>query len=70
MGFVKTFEEMMANTRETADFDGAEMLVVFWETKPEIISKLVPPPLKPSKHPVAMAFVANYPARQWQKSVF
>lgn len=62
MGFVKTLEQIAANTRATADFYGAEMLVVFWETKPEIISRLLPPPLKPSKYPVAMAFVANYPA--------
>jgi acetoacetate decarboxylase len=62
MGFVKTLQEIAANTRATADFYGAEMLIVFWETKPEIVSKLLPPPLKPSKYPVAMAFVANYPA--------
>ena len=43
MGFVKTLEEIMANTKATADFYGAEMLIVFWETKPEIVSKLLPP---------------------------
>lgn len=62
MGFVKTFEQIMANTRATADFYDAQMLTVFWETKPEIIAKLLPPPLKPANHPVAMAFVAYYPA--------
>lgn len=62
MGFVKTFEEIMANTKATADFYDAEMLMVFWETKPEIIARLLPPPLKPADNPIAMAFVANYPA--------
>lgn len=62
MGFVKSFEEIMANTRATADFYDAEMLFVFWETKPEIIAKLLPPPLEPADAPVAMAFVADYPA--------
>jgi acetoacetate decarboxylase len=62
MGFVKSFEEIMANTKATADFYNAEMLTVFWETKPEIIEKLLPPPLKPAEHPIAMAFVADYPA--------
>jgi acetoacetate decarboxylase len=62
MGFVKSFEEIMANTRATADFYDAEMLAVFWETKPEIIAKLLPPPLKPADYPIAMAFVADYPA--------
>ena len=62
MGFVKSFQEIMANTRATADFYDAEMLSVFWETKPEIIAGLLPPPLKPAQQPIAMAFVAYYPA--------
>ena len=61
MGFVKTLQEIMANARPTADFYGAEMLIVFWETKPEIVAKLLPPPLKPADRPIAMAFVADYP---------
>jgi acetoacetate decarboxylase len=61
MGFVKSFQEIMANTRATADFYDAEILTIFWETKPEIIARLLPPPLKPAKDPVAMAFVAYYP---------
>jgi acetoacetate decarboxylase len=61
MGFVKSFQEIMANIRPTADFFDAEILMVFWETKPEIIARLLPPPLKPAKDPVAMAFVAFYP---------
>jgi acetoacetate decarboxylase len=51
----------MANARTTAEFCDAEMLSVFWETKPEIIMRLLPPPLKPTAAPVAMAFLANYP---------
>ena len=61
MGFVKTFEQIMANTPATADFYDAQMLIVFWETKPEVIVKLLPPPLKPTSHPVVWAFVAFYP---------
>ena len=60
MGFVKSFEEIMANTKATVDFFDAEMLTVFWETRPEIVAKLVPPPLEPAQDPVVMAFVANY----------
>lgn len=60
--FVKTYQEIMATIRpKTLDFYGAEMLTIFWETKPEIVAKLLPPPLKPANQPVAMAFVANYP---------
>jgi hypothetical protein len=36
MGFVKTLQEIMANTSPTAAFYGAKMLTVFWETKPEL----------------------------------
>jgi acetoacetate decarboxylase len=61
MGFIKSFQEILANTHETADFYDAEMLTVFWETKPGIIARLLPSPLKPAGQPIAMAFVANYP---------
>lgn len=62
MGFVKSWEEIMANLRQSADFYDAQMLTIFWETKPEIVQKLLPPPLKPAKSPIAIAFVANYPS--------
>ena len=61
MGFVKSFQEILAGRRASADFYDAEMLSVFWETKPEIVARLLPPPLKPPAFPLAMAFVANYP---------
>jgi acetoacetate decarboxylase len=61
MGFVKSLEQIMASRRPTADFYDAEMLTVFWETKPEIVARLLPPPLKPAPYPLATAFVANYP---------
>jgi acetoacetate decarboxylase len=61
MGFVKTLEQILAGRNETADFYDAEMLVVFWETKPEIVARLLPPPLKPTPEPLVTAFVANYP---------
>jgi acetoacetate decarboxylase len=60
MSFLRDSEGFMSK-RETADFYNAEMLSVYWETKPEIIEKLLPPPLKPAKIPVAYAFVATYP---------
>jgi acetoacetate decarboxylase len=61
MGFVKNFEQIMANACSTFDFYDAEMLTVFWETKPEIIARLLPPPLKPAPYPLAYTFVASYP---------
>jgi acetoacetate decarboxylase len=62
MGFVKSLESIVAANRETADFYDAEMLVVLWETKPDIVARLLPPPLKPVAQPLVTAFVANYPS--------
>jgi len=62
MSFVKSYEQILGNARETADFYDAEMITVFWETSPEAIAKLLPPPLKPTGTPLVTAFVANYPS--------
>ena len=61
MGFVKSLEEIAANMRATADFYDARMLMVFWETKAEIVARLLPPPLEPTAQPLVTAFVADYP---------
>lgn len=61
MGFLKSIEEIARRRPETADFYDAEMLTVFWETRPEVVRRLLPPPLEPAQRPVAGAFVANYP---------
>ena len=61
MGFVKTPKELEELRRTSFDFYDAEFLAVFWETKPEIVEQLLPPPLKPVKHPVVQAIIANYP---------
>ncbi len=61
MGFVKTLEEIGASMRATADFYDARMLMVFWETKVDILARLLPPPLQPTAQPLVTAFVADYP---------
>jgi acetoacetate decarboxylase len=61
MGFVKTSEELARVFPETIDFYDAEMLTVIWETRPDTVRRLLPPPLKPGNRPIAVAFVANYP---------
>ena len=62
MSFVKTYEEILGNSAKSGDFHDAEMLTLVWETTPEAIEKLLPPPLKPASRPVVLAFVANYPS--------
>jgi hypothetical protein len=43
--FVKSYKDLMAGGRPTADFYNAEMLNLFWETTPEAIATLLPPPV-------------------------
>lgn len=38
------------------------MITVIWETKSEIVERLLPPPLKPVKKPIVVAFIVNYPS--------
>jgi acetoacetate decarboxylase len=64
MSFVRSYEELGRTARGKGglyEFYDAEMLTVMWETKREIVKRLLPPPLKPTRRPLAMAFVANYP---------
>ena len=60
--FVKTMDQLMPLQGNKTVFYGAEMLNTVWETKPEVIAKLLPAPLKPVKDkPLVSTFVANYP---------
>jgi acetoacetate decarboxylase len=61
MGFIKTNDEIAKAYRETGEFYDAEMLTVVWETRQDVVRRLLPPPLKPTERPLAVAFVANYP---------
>ena len=44
-----------------AQYTDAEMLMVVWETTPEAIKGLLPPPLEPYKKPLVTAFIADFP---------
>ena len=60
--FVKSYKDLAKGGRPTADFTDAEMLNLFWETTPEAIATLLPPPLKPASNPLVAAFIAFYPS--------
>lgn len=60
--FVKSYADIQKYGGRPTTFYDAEMLTVYWETKPEIIERLLPKPLKPASRPLVNAFVANYPA--------
>lgn len=60
--FVKSMEQIKSLQGNKTVFYGAEMLNTVWETKPEVIAKLLPAPLKPVEgKPLVSTFVANYP---------
>lgn len=59
--FVKSYSDLMKGRKPTADFYDAEMLNLVWETTPEAIATLLPPPLKPPSRPLVFAFIAYYP---------
>jgi acetoacetate decarboxylase len=62
MGFVKTKEELENYySLGVRKFIGAKMLGVLIEIKPEIIARLLPPPLMPAAAPTGLIFIAEYP---------
>jgi acetoacetate decarboxylase len=61
MSFVKTPQELLQLSQMKIDFYDAEMIFAFWLTRPEVVERLLPPPLKPVDFPLASAFIANYP---------
>jgi len=67
MSFRRQLEEIMKKKEEmrTSVFNGAEMVWVLWETKKEIVDRLLPPPLEPLDKPIALAFIANYPSHSY-----
>jgi acetoacetate decarboxylase len=73
MGFVKSYEELGRTTQGKGglyEFYNAEMLTVMWETKREIVKRILPPPLKPTRRPLAKAFVAYYPKTNFCPSYY
>lgn len=61
MGYIRSLEEIAKGYQQKAEFYDAEMLTVYFETKPEIVERLLPSPLKPAKDPFGAVFAANYP---------
>lgn len=54
--------ERMSRREIEAKFIGAEMLIALYRTDPEVVSRILPKPLKPFHEPLALAFIARYPA--------
>ena len=62
MGFTKSRQELDRYYAITnRQFIGARMLGVMYETRPEIVARLLPPPLEPADAPAVTIFIAQYP---------
>jgi acetoacetate decarboxylase len=62
MGFVKTPDELAKYYEVQARlFPGAKMLGAVFQTKPETVARLLPPPLEPADQAGGLVFVAEYP---------
>ena len=61
MEFVRSEKQNSFKSMRSGEFYDMERLTVFFETKPEVVQRLLPPPLKPGALPIGSVFVANYP---------
>ena len=62
MGLVRTAEEIAAiqATLSAPRFPSAQMLSVSFLTRPEIVSRILPPPLEPADEPLVSAMVGRW----------
>ena len=67
MSFKRDINEILKKKEAdiTSKFDNAEMLIMLWETKPEVVEHILPPPLEPAELPIALAFLAHYPTHSF-----
>ena len=62
MGFTKTDKELAGYYElKTRKFTGAKIMGVVFETRPEIVERLLPPPLEPTGANNGLMFIAQYP---------
>ncbi len=64
LSFKRSIEEIELKREKLRNsvFKNAEMLNILWETKPEIIKRILPPPLQPAERAICTAFIAYYPS--------
>jgi acetoacetate decarboxylase len=62
MSFIRPLDQIEQKNVDlrTSNFTNVKMLTALWDTKPEIIKKILPPPLEPAERPLVMAFIADY----------
>ncbi len=62
MGFVRSKEEIdNYYSLAVRKFPGSEMLGIMYETDPQVIARLLPPPLEPADEPWALSYICRFP---------
>ncbi|NHK31225.1 MAG: hypothetical protein FK730_07730 [Asgard group archaeon] len=56
----KLKDKHLFETLESADLMDVSQLSIFWETKPEIVERLLPPLLEPNDKPIVYAYTAIF----------
>ena len=61
MSFVRKDTKILSE-KEAAIIYDAQTITVVYETKPEIVERLLPPPLEPFDTPIVRVYIANFPS--------
>lgn len=61
MSFVKSMDWITDNYPIKGTFYDAETVTIYFETKQDVMERLIPSPLKPFEMPIAAILLANYP---------
>ena len=57
MFYLRRFRKI---TPASSHIKGMKMLQIFYETSPEAIKEVLPPPLEPGRSPVATLYIASF----------
>jgi len=60
MSFLKQDRNVVSEKGSAILYDGESINIVF-ETKPEIVKRLLPPPLEPLAKPLVSTYIAHFP---------
>lgn len=60
MSFYRADKKVISEKDAAIIYD-AEIITVIYETKPEIVERLLPPPLEPFDSPLVRVYIANFP---------
>ena len=61
MSFLEPDKKLLFSDKDAATIYDGESINFVYETKPEIVERLLPPPLEPLERPIASMYIADFP---------